>query len=93
VCVCGSVSLLTSPRLSLRFESLPALPEPPPKPPPSLLLFLAGVYTPNLSIDAFMLQAATNVLLGHFLGLVCSLWILYQVADGGAFRVSEEERR
>lgn len=46
----------------------------------------AGVYNPVLALDVFLVQAATNMLLGHFLSLVCSLWLLNVVGDGRGLR-------
>jgi hypothetical protein len=42
----------------------------------------AGGYNPVLALDVFLVQAATNTLLGHFLGLVCSLWLLNVIGEG-----------
>uniref|UniRef100_A0A7S3VHZ7 Protein TIC 21, chloroplastic n=1 Tax=Dunaliella tertiolecta TaxID=3047 RepID=A0A7S3VHZ7_DUNTE len=42
----------------------------------------AGVYNPVLALDVFLVQAATNMLLGHFLSLTCSLWLLNVVGEG-----------
>ncbi|GAX76800.1 hypothetical protein CEUSTIGMA_g4246.t1 [Chlamydomonas eustigma] len=46
----------------------------------------AGVYNPVLALDVFLVQAATNILLGHFLSLVCSLWLLNVVGEGRGLR-------
>ncbi|KAG1680559.1 hypothetical protein FOA52_015006 [Chlamydomonas sp. UWO 241] len=46
----------------------------------------AGVYNPVLALDVFLVQAATNTLLGHFLSLVCSLWLLNIVGEGRGLR-------
>jgi hypothetical protein len=39
----------------------------------------AGAYNPVLALDVFLVQAATNALLGHFLSLLFSLWLLNTV--------------
>ncbi len=47
--------------------------------------FMAGAasgYNPVLALDVFLVQAATNTLLGHFLSLLCSLWLLHVVGEG-----------
>ncbi|KAL6764511.1 hypothetical protein V8C86DRAFT_2471373 [Haematococcus lacustris] len=46
----------------------------------------AGVYNPVLALDVFLVQAATNMLLGHFLSMVCSLWLLSVVGEGRGLR-------
>ncbi|GAX82913.1 hypothetical protein CEUSTIGMA_g10339.t1 [Chlamydomonas eustigma] len=46
----------------------------------------AGVYNPVLALDVFLVQAATNTLLGHFLSVVCSLWLLNVVGEGKGLR-------
>jgi hypothetical protein len=46
----------------------------------------AGVFNPVLALDVFLVQAATNTLLGHFLSLVCSLWLLNVVGEGKGLR-------
>lgn len=51
--------------------------------------FLAGTaagYNPVLALDVFLVQAATNTLLGHFLSLICSLWLLNVVGEGRGLR-------
>lgn len=40
-------------------------------------------YKPVLALDVFLVQAATNTTLGHFLSLCCSLWLLNVLTDGG----------
>lgn len=46
----------------------------------------AGGYNPVLALDVFLVQAATNTLLGHFLSLLCSLWLLNVVGEGRGLR-------
>eukprot|EP00878_Enallax_costatus_P003697 GHUV01003913.1.p1 GENE.GHUV01003913.1~~GHUV01003913.1.p1 ORF type:complete len:297 (+),score=49.75 GHUV01003913.1:198-1088(+) len=51
--------------------------------------FIAGTaagYNPVLALDVFLVQAATNTLLGHFLSLLCSLWLLNIVGEGRGLR-------
>ncbi|KAE9447143.1 hypothetical protein C3L33_20946, partial [Rhododendron williamsianum] len=36
-------------------------------------------YSPVLALDVFLVQASTNIILSHFLGLVCSLGLLRSV--------------
>ena len=44
-------------------------------------------YNPVLALDVFLVQAATNTLLGHFLSLICGLWLLHVIGEGrGLFR-------
>jgi hypothetical protein len=59
----------------------------PPHPPPSINPFLAGNYNPVLALDVFLVQAATNTLLGHFLSLLCSLWLLNVISEGRGLRL------
>ena len=53
----------------------------------------AGVYNPVLALDVFLVQAATNTLLGHFLSLVCSLWLLNVIGEGRGLRFQVRGRR
>lgn len=46
----------------------------------------AAGYNPVLALDVFLVQAATNTLLGHFLSLLCSLWLLNVVGEGRGLR-------
>ena len=46
----------------------------------------ASGYNPVLALDVFLVQAATNMLLGHFLSLLCSLWLLNVVGEGRGLR-------
>lgn len=46
----------------------------------------AGVYNPVLALDVFLVQAATNTLLGHFFSLCCSLWLLNLVGEAQGLR-------
>ncbi len=46
----------------------------------------AGNYNPVLALDVFLVQAATNTLLGHFISLCCSLWLLNVVGEGKGLR-------
>ena len=46
----------------------------------------AGTYNPVLALDVFLVQAATNTLLGHFVSLCCSLWLLNVVGEGKGLR-------
>jgi hypothetical protein len=46
----------------------------------------AGGYNPVLALDVFLVQAATNTLLGHFLALLCSLWLLNVLGEGRGLR-------
>lgn len=51
--------------------------------------FIAGTaagYNPVLALDVFLVQAATNTLLGHFMSLLCSLWLLNVVGEGRGLR-------
>jgi hypothetical protein len=38
------------------------------------------------SPDPTLAQAATNTLLGHFVSLACSLWLLHLIGDGQGLR-------
>lgn len=38
-------------------------------------------FNPVLALDIFLVQAAANALLAHFVGLALSLWLLRSVAD------------
>ena len=51
----------------------------------------AAMYNPVLALDVFLVQAASNTLLGHFLSLACSLWLLNIVGEGRGlkFQVTE----
>lgn len=40
-----------------------------------------GAYNPVLALDIFLVQAAANVLLAHFLGAAVSLWLLRTICD------------
>lgn len=51
------------------------------------------VYSPILVLDVFLVQAATNTLLGHFLSLVCGLWLLNIVGEGRGLRFQVRCRR
>jgi len=46
----------------------------------------AGTYNPVLALDVFLVQAASNMLLGHFLSLCCSLWLLGLLGEGKGLR-------
>jgi len=50
----------------------------------------AGVYNPVLALDVFLVQAATNMLLGHFLSLGCSLWLLSVVGESRGLRFQSD---
>jgi uncharacterized membrane protein len=77
-------------------QATPSPPTPPPPPPPaaptptprprSINPFMSGSYNPVLALDVFLVQAATNTLLGHFLSLLCSLWLLNVISEGRGFR-------
>jgi hypothetical protein len=41
-----------------------------------------GGYNPVLALDVFLVQAATNTLLGHFASMLCSLWLLNVIGEG-----------
>ncbi|KAI8466825.1 MAG: hypothetical protein J3K34DRAFT_432413 [Monoraphidium minutum] len=45
-----------------------------------------GGYNPVLALDVFLVQASVNTLLGHFLSLLCSLWLLNVIGEGRALR-------
>ncbi|GLC33477.1 hypothetical protein PLESTB_000079100 [Pleodorina starrii] len=45
-----------------------------------------GNYNPVVALDVFLVQAATNTLLGHFVSLACSLWLLHVVGEGQGLR-------
>lgn len=47
-----------------------------------------GSYNPVLALDVFLVQAATNTLLGHFLSLLCSLWLLNVIGEGRGLKFS-----
>eukprot|EP00882_Tetradesmus_deserticola_P004269 GHRQ01004509.1.p1 GENE.GHRQ01004509.1~~GHRQ01004509.1.p1 ORF type:complete len:294 (+),score=104.70 GHRQ01004509.1:151-1032(+) len=53
---------------------------------PFMGLGAASGYNPVLALDVFLVQAATNTLLGHFLSLLCSLWLLNVVGEGRGLR-------
>eukprot|EP00200_Dunaliella_tertiolecta_P011095 CAMPEP_0202384386 /NCGR_PEP_ID=MMETSP1127-20130417/55038_1 /ASSEMBLY_ACC=CAM_ASM_000462 /TAXON_ID=3047 /ORGANISM="Dunaliella tertiolecta, Strain CCMP1320" /LENGTH=450 /DNA_ID=CAMNT_0048984199 /DNA_START=122 /DNA_END=1471 /DNA_ORIENTATION=+ len=44
---------------------------------------------PYLTLDVFLFQSASNMLLSHFLSLVCSLWLLSAVGRGHTARVQK----
>jgi hypothetical protein len=46
----------------------------------------ASGYNPVLALDVFLVQAATNMLLGHFLSMLCCLWLLNVVGEGRGLR-------
>lgn len=50
----------------------------------------AGTYNPVLALDVFLVQAATNTLMGHFLSLCCSLWLLNIVSEGRGLRFQNQ---
>uniref|UniRef100_A0A383VTA3 Uncharacterized protein n=1 Tax=Tetradesmus obliquus TaxID=3088 RepID=A0A383VTA3_TETOB len=50
----------------------------------------AAGYNPVLALDVFLVQAATNTLLGHFLSLLCSLWLLNIVGEGRGLRFQRQ---
>eukprot|EP00798_Chlamydomonas_sp_ICE-L_P013723 gene13723-19621_t len=41
----------------------------------------SATYNPVMPLVVFLVQAATNTFLGHFLCLACSLWLLFIVSD------------
>jgi len=43
---------------------------------------LVGSYNPVIALDVFLVQAATNTLVGHFLTLLCNLWLLNVLGEG-----------
>eukprot|EP00873_Tetraselmis_striata_P027387 jgi/Tetstr1/447651/TSEL_035009.t2 len=43
----------------------------------------SGSYNPVLALDVFLVQASSNTLLGHFVGIVFTLWLLRSI-DGTA---------
>mmetsp|Transcript_33004 Transcript_33004/g.105142 ORF Transcript_33004/g.105142 Transcript_33004/m.105142 type:complete len:176 (+) Transcript_33004:116-643(+) len=49
--------------------------------------FTAGMvanYNPVLALDVFLVQASTNAIMSHFVGLALSLWLLRSVATPGS---------
>jgi hypothetical protein len=46
----------------------------------------AAGYNPVLALDVFLVQAATNTLLGHFASMACSLWLLNVLGEGRGLR-------
>lgn len=52
----------------------------------------AGTYNPVLALDVFLVQAATNTLMGHFLSLCCSLWLLNIVSEGRGLRFQSQSQ-
>lgn len=48
--------------------------------------FMAGAagagYNPVIALDVFLVQAAANTLVGHFLSLACNLWLLNVIGEG-----------
>ena len=52
----------------------------------------AGSYNPVLALDVFLVQAATNTLLGHFSSLLCSLWLLNVIGEGRSLRFQVRRR-
>eukprot|EP00798_Chlamydomonas_sp_ICE-L_P011298 gene11298-18934_t len=50
----------------------------------------AASYNPVLALDVFLVQAATNTLLGHFLSLICSLWLLNVLGEGKGFQAQSK---
>jgi hypothetical protein len=53
----------------------------------------AGTYNPVLALDVFLVQAATNTLLGHFLSLLCSLWLLNVIGEGRGLNLQVRRSR
>ncbi|KAF5841140.1 hypothetical protein DUNSADRAFT_14143 [Dunaliella salina] len=49
----------------------------------------AQTIDPYLTLDVFLFQSASNMLLSHFLSLVCSLWLLSAVGRGHTARVQK----
>ena len=47
----------------------------------------AQTIDPCLTLDVFLFQSASNMLLSHFLSLICSLWLLSAVGRGHTARV------
>ena len=44
--------------------------------------YLSGqAFNPVLALDIFLVQAASNCLLAHFIGAVVSLWLLRAISD------------
>ena len=41
----------------------------------------AGAFNPVLALDIFLVQAAANTLLSHFVGAAASLWMLRAISD------------
>jgi hypothetical protein len=39
----------------------------------------------------FLVQAATNTLVGHFLSLICSLWLLNVIGEGRGLKFQRQE--
>ncbi|GBF97584.1 TIC, chloroplastic-like [Raphidocelis subcapitata] len=52
----------------------------------------AGGYNPVLALDVFLVQAATNTLLGHFASLLCSLWLLNVIGEGRGLRFQQQQQ-
>eukprot|EP00798_Chlamydomonas_sp_ICE-L_P030906 gene30906-35959_t len=48
---------------------------------------------PVLALDVFLVQAATNTTLGHFLALLCSLWLLHVVGEGKGIQFKASSSR
>ncbi len=46
----------------------------------------SAMYNPVLALDVFLVQAATNTLLGHLISLACSLWLLNILGEGRGLR-------
>ncbi|KAI8464722.1 MAG: hypothetical protein J3K34DRAFT_388344 [Monoraphidium minutum] len=51
----------------------------------------AAGYNPVLALDVFLVQAATNTLLGHFLSLLCSLWLLNVIGEGRGLHFQRQQ--
>ncbi|GBF94821.1 hypothetical protein Rsub_07993 [Raphidocelis subcapitata] len=51
----------------------------------------AAEYNPVIGLDVFLVQAATNTLLGHFLALICSLWLLNVVGEGRGLKFQRQQ--
>jgi len=47
----------------------------------------ANTIDPSLTLDVFLFQSASNMLLSHFLSLICSLWLLSACVRGHTARV------
>lgn len=48
----------------------------------------SGAWNPVLAFDVFLLQASTNNILSHFIGLFFALWMIIRIRDRSLWEVA-----